>query len=105
MHIRGARRGSHLIPSRSIQGWCRRASPRTSFTPPPPFANKRAAAGCRGGPQFGWDKTPLGTKAWASAAVAGGATLAAVAVGIPLLMRKVERDMAEGTAAATAMAT
>ena len=54
----------------------------------------------RGGPQYGWDKTPVGKKAWVSAIVAAGTTLISVLVGIPLLRRKVERDIEAAAAAA-----
>jgi hypothetical protein len=54
----------------------------------------------RGAPQFGWDKIPVSRKAWISAVVAAGGSLIAAVVGIPLLRRKVERDMEEAAAAA-----
>lgn len=58
----------------------------------------------RGGPQYGWDKTPVAKKAWVSAVAAAGATLIAGLLGIPLLKRKVERDMAQSAEAAAAAA-
>jgi sodium-dependent phosphate transporter len=47
----------------------------------------------RGGIQYGWEKTPDSKKAWISAIVASGTTLISIFVGIPLLKRKVQRDM------------
>ncbi|GBF94216.1 hypothetical protein Rsub_06486 [Raphidocelis subcapitata] len=58
----------------------------------------------KGGPQYGWDKTPVAKKAWVSAVAAAGSTLIAGLVGIPLLRRKVERDVAEAAAAAKSSA-
>lgn len=48
----------------------------------------------KGGTHYGWEKTPDSKKAWISATTAGIATLLSIAVGIPLIRRKVSRDMA-----------
>lgn len=48
---------------------------------------------CRGGLQFGWEKTPDPTKAWISVVVATGLTLLSIFLGIPLLKRNVQRDL------------
>lgn len=45
--------------------------------------------------QFGWQKTPDAKKAWISAIVAAGTCLIAAVVGVPLIKKRVERDMAE----------
>ncbi|KAF8062088.1 pho-4 [Scenedesmus sp. PABB004] len=56
----------------------------------------------KGAPGAGWDKLPDTKKAWISAVVAVGAALVAAAAGIPLLRRKVQRDLDEQAANAAA---
>lgn len=53
----------------------------------------------KGGLQYGWQKTPNGTKAWISVVVAVVATLISAFVGIPLIKKKVQRDLDEQEAA------
>lgn len=52
------------------------------------------------GLQFGWEKTPNGKKAWISAIVGSGTALIALLVGVPLIKKKVEADLAAEEAAA-----
>lgn len=54
----------------------------------------------KAGLQFGWEKTPNGKKAWISAIVGSGTALIALLVGVPLIKKKVEADLAAEEAAA-----
>ena len=47
----------------------------------------------KAGLQFGWEKTPNGKKAWIASIVAAGTCLISIVVGIPVLRRKVARDV------------
>jgi len=50
---------------------------------------------CRGAPQYNWSKMSEGKKAWISVVVATGCCLISIFVGIPLLKKKVQRDIVE----------
>ena len=54
----------------------------------PPHCNVQ-----KGGQQFDWDETPDSKKAWISAIVASGTCLISIVIGVPMLKRKVQRDM------------
>lgn len=49
----------------------------------------------KGGQQFNWQNTPDGKKAWISAIVASGTCLISIFLGIPMIKRKVQRDLDE----------
>lgn len=48
---------------------------------------------CRGGLQYGWEKTPDAKKAWIAVVIAVGTTLISIFAGIPLIKRNVQRDL------------
>lgn len=52
------------------------------------------------GLQFGWEKTPNSKKAWISAIVGSGTALIAAFIGVPIIKKKVEADLAAEAAAA-----
>ncbi len=63
--------------------------------PPLPFH-----CGKQAGLQFGWEKTPNGKKAWISAIMGSGTAIIAAVIGVPLIKKKVEADLAAEAAAA-----